>query len=112
MDVAPVHRGDLFKRGIMAFTTVLSHKQFLRVDHDYEQAAEAAHLVYVTDQEPGITRIKRGKGYSYGFQGKTVTDPPVIQRIRGLAIPPSWTKVWICPTANGHIQATGADLRG
>jgi len=96
----------------MASTIPLSHKQFLRVDHDYEQAAEAAHLVYVTGREPGITRTKRGKGYSYAFQGKTVSDPAVIQRIRGLAIPPSWTKVWICRTANGHIQATGIDLRG
>jgi len=96
----------------MTSTTALSHKQFLRVDHDHEQAAEAAHLVYVTDRQPGITRTKRGKGYSYTFQGKAVKDTTVIQRIRGLAIPPSWTKVWICPTANGHIQATGIDLRG
>ena len=27
-------------------------------------------------------------------------------------IPPAWTSVWICPFANGHIQATGLDLRG
>ncbi|HEY4107933.1 DNA topoisomerase IB [Puia sp.] len=89
----------------------LSHKQFLRVDHDHEQAAEAASLVYVTDRSPGITRTKHGKGYTYALQGKTITDKTVIQRIRGLVIPPSWTAVWICPIPTGHIQATGLDLR-
>ena len=33
-------------------------------------------------------------------------------RIRALAIPPAWTDAWICPTANGHLQATGRDARG
>jgi len=96
----------------MASTTPLSHRQFLRVDHDHEQAAEAAHLVYVSDSRPGISRRKHGKGYSYALQGKTITDKSVLQRIRGLVIPPSWKQVWICPIANGHIQATGLDLRG
>ncbi len=29
-----------------------------------------------------------------------------------IVIPPAWTEVWICPVANGHIQATGRDARG
>jgi DNA topoisomerase-1 len=90
----------------------LSHKQFLVVDHDYQHAAEAANLVYVSDQRPGITRVKHGKGYSYALNGRTITDKTILRRIRGLVIPPSWKKVWICPAANGHIQATGLDLRG
>ena len=35
-----------------------------------------------------------------------------LKRIKALAIPPAWTDVWICPKANGHIQATGRDARG
>jgi DNA topoisomerase-1 len=35
----------------------------------------------------------------------------VLERIRKLAIPPAWTNVWICKKPNGHIQATGYDLR-
>jgi DNA topoisomerase I len=89
----------------------LSHQEFLRADRDPVQAAEAAHLVYVTDNRPGITRQKKGKGLTYLQDGKTVKDPAVLRRIRGLVIPPAWTAVWICPTANGHIQATGLDVR-
>jgi DNA topoisomerase-1 len=95
----------------MTAIPVLSHKQFLKVDRDYEQAASAAHLVYVSDQTPGIIRQKKGKGYCYLFDGKPIRDKSELQRIRGLVIPPSWTKVWICARPNGHIQATGLDLR-
>ncbi len=28
-----------------------------------------------------------------------------------MAIPPAWTDVWICPIKNGHIQATGRDIK-
>ena len=35
-----------------------------------------------------------------------------LDRIRGLAIPPAWKDVWICPWPNGHIQATGVDAAG
>ena len=91
---------------------VLSHKALLQVDHDYERAASVAHLRYVSDSGPGITRLKKGKGYCYLLAGKPVKDVEELGRIRRLAIPPSWSKVWICPAANGHIQATGLDLRG
>jgi len=36
----------------------------------------------------------------------------VLRRIQGLAIPPAWTDVWICPRPDGHLQATGRDARG
>ena len=39
-------------------------------------------------------------------------DPEVLDRIRRLAVPPAWTDVWICPLANGHVQASGRDARG
>ncbi len=95
----------------MEATLAFSHKEFRQVDHDYEQAASLANLVYVSDSVPGITRLKKGKGFTYLLGNKPVKDKTVIQRIRGLVIPPAWTRVWICPAANGHIQATGFDLR-
>src|SRR5687768_14240850 len=80
---------------------------------DPREAAESADLVYVSDQAPGIRRKKNGKGFLYkGPDGKTITDGPTLRRIRSLAVPPAWTDVWICPKANGHIQATGRDARG
>lgn len=77
------------------------------------EAAESAGLTYVSDEEPGIRRLKAGKGFSYkGPDGKTIRDEKVLARIRKLAIPPAYTDVWICPDPRGHIQATGRDARG
>jgi len=75
--------------------------------------ADTAGLVYVTDQDPGLRRRRSGRGFVYlDPQGRAVRDPPTLQRIRKLAIPPAYTDVWICPDPNGHIQATGRDARG
>jgi DNA topoisomerase I len=89
----------------------LSHKQFLKTDRDYEKAASVVNLVYVKDDQPGINRIKKGKGFSYLFNDKPVKEKKEIIRIRKLAIPPAWKKVWVCQLENGHIQATGLDMR-
>src|SRR3954467_9549256 len=75
-------------------------------------AADSAGLVYVSDEEPGIRRRRAGKGVTYqGPDGKTIRDSSVLKRIRSLAIPPAWTDVWICPSPDGHIQATGRDAK-
>lgn len=67
----------------------------------------------MTDTKPGITRRRAGKGFSYtGPDGEAVRDEETLRRIRNLVIPPAWTDVWICPIANGHIQATGRDAKG
>lgn len=80
---------------------------------DPQEAAENAGLVYVTDDQPGITRLKRGKGFRYVLpNGEQVADAKSLERIRKLAIPPAYTEVWICPKSNGHIQATGRDAKG
>jgi DNA topoisomerase-1 len=81
---------------------------------DTERAhARAAGLVYVSDAERGIRRKPAGTGYSYiGLNGKPISNPSILRRIRALAVPPAWTDVWICPDAQGHIQATGRDDRG
>jgi DNA topoisomerase-1 len=73
----------------------------------------AAGLTYVSDLDPGIRRRKAGLGFNYrDAEGKPVTDEATLDRIRRLAIPPAWTDVWIAPTARGHIQATGRDVKG
>jgi DNA topoisomerase-1 len=77
------------------------------------ESAAAAGLRYVTDGGPGLRRRRAGKGFTYlGVDGRRVRDPDELNRIRALAIPPAWTEVWICPTANGHLQATGRDEKG
>jgi DNA topoisomerase-1 len=76
-------------------------------------AARAVGLRYVNDGEPGITRRRAGKSFSYRMpDGSPVVDDDTLRRIRSLVIPPAWTEVWICPTPRGHIQATGRDARG
>jgi DNA topoisomerase I len=80
---------------------------------DPEEAAQSAGLRYVSDSMPGVRRKRAGKGFSYvGPDGKVIRDPRTVARIRSLAIPPAYTDVWICPSPNGHIQATGRDARG
>ena len=62
---------------------------------------------------PGIRRRRRGKGFEYiDEEGRRVSEPTVVERIRELAIPPAWEEVWICPYPMGHIQATGTDAAG
>ncbi|HWB73095.1 MAG TPA: hypothetical protein VG452_12845 [Egibacteraceae bacterium] len=62
---------------------------------------------------PGITRRRRGRGFEYFDQaGGKVTHAQVLQRVKGLAVPPAWTDVWICPWPNGHLQAVGVDAAG
>lgn len=77
------------------------------------RAAEEAGLVYSSDQEPGIRRVRRGKGFQYvGPKGEPIVDSATLGRIRGLAIPPAWDQVWISSRSRGHLQATGRDARG
>lgn len=70
-------------------------------------------LVYVDAGMPGWRRVKRGTGFGYrDADGQWLRDVDEISRIRQLAIPPAYRDVWICPLANGHLQATGFDARG
>ena len=78
------------------------------------EAIEASdELRYSNDSEPGIKRRRAGSGFVYTTaNGKRVSDGPVLERIRQLAVPPAYRDVWICRDARGHIQATGIDARG
>jgi len=77
------------------------------------QAAEEAGLRYVSDDRPGYTRTAKDGDFEYlDTEGKRIRDEQRLLRIKRLAIPPAWKNVWICPSSNGHIQATGRDARG
>src|SRR5690242_6688974 len=77
------------------------------------QSAREAGLRYVSDTQPGIQRIRCGKGFRYrNPDGKPVRDPEILGRIKSLAIPPAWKDVWVCPNPKGHLQATGRDAKG
>lgn len=73
---------------------------------------ELAGLVYVTDHEAGIVRVRDGDEFRYLLDNGKQASERDMERIRKLAIPPAWTQVWICRKANGHLQATGRDARG
>ncbi|KQO93475.1 DNA topoisomerase IB [Methylobacterium sp. Leaf91] len=80
---------------------------------DPRDAAIEAGLTYVDADRPGLTRRRSGTGFSYrDAKGKPVRDPKILKRVRSLAVPPAYTDVWICPRADGHIQATGRDAKG
>jgi DNA topoisomerase-1 len=70
-------------------------------------------LRWVSDNEPGLTRRRRGDAFEFvDDQGRVVRDEATLARIRKLAIPPAYEQVWICADANGHLQATARDARG
>ena len=72
-----------------------------------------ARLRRVDCSSPGFTRARSGRGFVYlRPDGRRIRDAETLARIRGLAIPPAWTDVWISPVPNGHIQATGVDAAG
>ena len=76
-------------------------------------SARQGGLFYVSDAQPGLRRRKSGDGFRYlDPRGQSVRDAATLQRVRALAIPPAYRDVWICPLANGHLQATGRDERG
>jgi DNA topoisomerase-1 len=70
-------------------------------------------LTYVSDRAPGFRRIGTKKVFRYlDTRGSVIKNETTLRRIQRLAIPPAWTDVWICPTAEGHLQAVGRDARG
>lgn len=78
-----------------------------------ERSAERAGLRYVDDFAQAIRRERRGDGFDYRYaDGRSVRDRRVLERIRGLVVPPAWEHVRICPDPRGHIQAVGRDARG
>ena len=78
-----------------------------------QEWAALASLHYVSDTGAGITRTRRGEGFTYRTpDGAAIRDKDRLTRIASLAIPPAWTRVWISPLPGGHMQATGRDVKG
>jgi DNA topoisomerase-1 len=76
------------------------------------EMATAAGLVYVSDADPGIRRIRDGEQFVYiGPDQRRVSQVGELERIARLAIPPAYDDVWICMDPRGHLQATGRDAR-
>src|SRR6476469_4727934 len=72
-----------------------------------------AKLRFSSDSSPGIRRVRAGDGFRYtGPNGRPIKDEATLRRIKALAIPPAWIDIWICPQADGHLQAVGRDARG
>lgn len=85
----------------------------MRASPSPRPAPLANGLVYVNPGMPGLRRVRRGTSFGYkDANGQWLRDDVEIARIRKLAIPPAYTDVWICPLANGHLQALGFDARG
>ena len=70
-------------------------------------------LVFTTDELPGYSRRKCGRGFSYSLpDGALLRCRKEKKRIASLAVPPAYTGVWICMDRRGHLQATGLDDDG
>jgi DNA topoisomerase I len=76
------------------------------------EMAVAAGLVYVSDSDPGIRRLRQGKDFAYVRpDDRPLVAAADLARIASLAIPPAYEDVWICTDRRGHLQATGRDAR-
>ena len=84
-----------------------------RIQRDPLLTAKTAGLRYVSDTTPGWYRRKKGDNFYYvDAEGRKCTDEDTLKRIRSLVLPPAWTEVWICAKPDGHLQATGLDVKG
>ncbi len=89
----------------------INRRKLRSIVKDPVKSAAAANLLYVSDTEPGITRVKSKAKFEYYFKGKIIDDNEDLVRIKSLVLPPAWENVWICKIENGHLQATGIDAR-
>ena len=48
----------------------------------------------------------------FDAEGARITDRDEIDRLNAIALPPAYTDAWFCADPNGHLQATGIDVRG
>ena len=86
-------------------------QQVKRLLNNAEKTAAAVNLVYVSDAEPGIQRVRKNNVFDYALNNRKVRDKELLNRIKSLVIPPAWEQVWICSLPNGHLQVTGLDLK-
>jgi len=97
----------------MTFRTTSEFEASTVVTAEAAQMALDAGLRYVSCHEPGIRRLRAGKGFYYLTpENRRLRSANELMRIRSLAIPPAYRDVWICGNPRGHLQATGHDARG
>ncbi len=89
----------------------LPAKKIAKIIKDPAKTAAAVNLVYVQDTKPGIVRQKVGKSFTYLQEDKKMNSKEHLERIKKIVIPPAWENVWICALENGHLQATGTDVK-
>jgi DNA topoisomerase-1 len=84
-----------------------------KIGRDAKTTAKAVGLRYTANSSKGYFRKRRGSSFYYVDENnQKIRDKDVLERIRLLVIPPAWENVWICAYENGHLQATGTDLKG
>lgn len=93
-------------------TVKLSRNKIKRIIKDPVKSAKAVNLIYVSDKEEGIIRVRENNSFIYSYKNKLIEDVETLARIKKLALPPAWENVWICASENGHLQATGIDSKG
>lgn len=91
--------------------SALPKKKISAIIKDPVKTAKAVNLVYVQDTHPGIERRKKGNSFAYYHDGVEIKDENELARIKKLVIPPAWENVWVCALENGHLQATGTDVK-
>ncbi len=70
------------------------------------------NLIYYGDDQPGISRKRHGRGFTYRAADGTMIDRGAERkRLEAMAVPPAYEDVWMSPLENGHLQATGRDAR-
>ena len=84
-----------------------------KIGRDPIITAKSVGLRYSINVNNGFYRIRKGEGFEFVDENKKkVRTKDVLERIQKLVIPPAWENVWISPYENGHLQATGIDLKG
>ena len=89
----------------------LSSEEVKALISNPDQAAEKANLIYISEDQLCIERVKKGRGFQFLKNGKPLESPEELQRLKKLVIPPAWEEVKICPVPNGHLQVVGKDSR-
>src|SRR5664279_3231198 len=89
----------------------LPRRKIRSILRDPAKTAEAIKLVYVSDIQEGIRRLRKGSSFEYFLGDRKVKDKGTLGRIKSLVIPPAWENVWICKFSEGHLQATGLDVK-
>lgn len=77
-----------------------------------DEFASRVGLKTADPEEPGIVRQRCGRGFTFRWPDGSVVEGRHRERCEALVLPPAWTEVWVCPDADGHLQAIGVDDAG